>query len=322
MILQVNMLSTFVTNSSYSVDDIVRRAHECLTHVFDQNYSVVYNNCEHLARWCVSGEHISNQVDEKVENAIDHLKKTVNQLFIYLSNAPNLDSDLIKMLACTVCILVLASEVVYSHLREHQFERDLKNGFFCTRCRLNINERVANRGCLAASAYVLLISCKGYNTIRLIMKCSFLFCLMFAGYSIFQQKGIYVRSEQTPFYDRYVSKIRITRKHQLPIGSILAHPNYSQVIVKNVIYKSDSSDYSQMQIVHYPYRGIFGKRVVSEETFSFNLAVDWLQILEFPEDIAYDTEEVVSNAHRKLGEKKFNMFTNRSSHMAWSCKVC
>lgn len=131
-----------------------------------------------------------------------------------------------------------------------------------------------------------------------------------------------MRSEQTPFYDRYVSKIRITRKHQLPIGSILAHPNYSQVIVKNVIYKSDSSDYSQMQIVHYPYRGIFGKRVVSEETFSFNLAVDWLQILEFPEDIAYDTEEVVSNAHRKLGEKKFNMFTNRSSHMAWSCKVC
>lgn len=48
---------------------------------------------------------------------------------------------------------------------------------------------------------------------------------------------------------------------------------------------------------------------------------DWLQVLEFPKETVYKPKVVVRNAKRKLGEKKFHMFTNRSSHMAWSCKV-
>lgn len=302
----------------YTVDEIVRRARYCLRNVFDQDYSVVYNNCEHLARWCVSGEHMSMQVDEKVEMSIDHLQNVVNRLLSYIASAPNSDRIIIDV-ASTAVILILSNECGYSLLRQSQFERDLKNGFICTRCQTFNKARVVNKGLLAAGAYLFLKTFSKCKTVSLIMKRSDLlwFTVSTIGLGL-----TYIKSEQKPFGDRYFSQIRITRKNQLPIGSILAHPDFSQVIVKNVNYKSESSTYSQMQIVHYPYRGIWGRRVVSEETFSFNLADDWLQVLEFPKGTVNKRKDVVHEAKLKLGETKFNMFTNRSSHMAWSCKVC
>jgi hypothetical protein len=45
---------------SYAPAEIVRRAQSRLG---ERGYHLVWSNCEHFARWCVTGEHLSGQVD-------------------------------------------------------------------------------------------------------------------------------------------------------------------------------------------------------------------------------------------------------------------
>ncbi|WP_019672855.1 lecithin retinol acyltransferase family protein [Psychrobacter lutiphocae] len=50
----------------YSPDEIVERA---LSRVGEDDYNLMFNNCEHFACWCVTGKHKSKQVDSVMVNA-------------------------------------------------------------------------------------------------------------------------------------------------------------------------------------------------------------------------------------------------------------
>jgi hypothetical protein len=60
---------------NFSDNEIVQRARSRLG---EKGYDLLTNNCEHLARWCVTGENISYQVikkKKKIENAISTIRE-------------------------------------------------------------------------------------------------------------------------------------------------------------------------------------------------------------------------------------------------------
>ena len=78
---------------------------------------------------------------------------------------------------------------------------------------------------------------------------------------------------------------------------------------------------ASMDVVHYAFCGIFGTRTVLVEHFNVNLEKERLFVYDFPKEETFSTEIVISRAKQRVGERKFNMITRRSSHMAWECKV-
>ena len=74
-------------------------------------------------------------------------------------------------------------------------------------------------------------------------------------------------------------------------------------------------------IIHYNYPGITGTRTVVEEKFTFELADQNVFVHDYSDKDIYESNEVVERAKSRLGEQKFNTFTNRSSHLAKWCKI-
>jgi hypothetical protein len=78
---------------------------------------------------------------------------------------------------------------------------------------------------------------------------------------------------------------------------------------------------ASMDVVHYAFCGIFGTRTVVMDRLDLNLKTGGLFVYDFPKQLTFPPEAVISRAKKILGERKFNMFTRRSIHMAWECKV-
>lgn len=271
--------------------------------------------------WCVAGEYMSFQVEDAVDNIVGPLKTIIKGSLSLLERF--CDKVCIERIACIVVMLILSTDCVYSMLQTCQFDRELKNGLICTNCRSrkNNNARLRQYCNVSAIAYFGLRNCEGACINNTAKKCYMVLGLLPFAYVLPRKIVLHIKSKADYFHDHNISKVRIIRKTQLQLGSVIELPYFSKVIVKHINYVADSSEYVQMKIVRYPYRGIWGTRVVSEEEFSFDLLKDWLQVLQFPIDMVYSSEDVVLNAINKLGEAGFNTFTNRSSHMAWNCKV-
>lgn len=64
----------------FSEQEIVQRAKSRLG---EKNYNLLLNNCEHLARWCVTGEHVSYQINnlpQKIDSTILILRDSVHNI--------------------------------------------------------------------------------------------------------------------------------------------------------------------------------------------------------------------------------------------------
>lgn len=75
------------------------------------------------------------------------------------------------------------------------------------------------------------------------------------------------------------------------------------------------------KVVHFDYNGLLGSRTVVEENIEFSLYKGNNYIHEYKDQETYDAKTVVERARLKVGEKNFNVFTNRSSHVARWCKI-
>jgi len=76
-----------------------------------------------------------------------------------------------------------------------------------------------------------------------------------------------------------------------------------------------------LNVIHYNYAGMFGTREVVNEEMTFKLSDVNVHIHDYANVEVYEPEEVVRRAKSRVGEQKFNTFTNRSSHLAKWCKI-
>jgi len=88
-----------------------------------------------------------------------------------------------------------------------------------------------------------------------------------------------------------------------------------------VLVKIEQAENIRINVIHYNYAGIFGTREVVNEEMTFNLSDENMYIHDYGNVEVYEQEEVVQRAQSRVGEQKFNTFTNRSSHLAKWCKI-
>ena len=88
-----------------------------------------------------------------------------------------------------------------------------------------------------------------------------------------------------------------------------------------VVMKVQYPETIKCEVVHYNYDGVFGTRTIVEESFIFKLSDQNVFVHDYSEKSVYKQDEVVTRARSRIGEQKFNTFTNRSSHLANWCKI-
>ena len=88
-----------------------------------------------------------------------------------------------------------------------------------------------------------------------------------------------------------------------------------------VVIKVQYPEKIKCEVVHYNYDGVFGTRTIVEESFIFKLSDQNVFVHDYSEYSVYEQDEVVTRAKSRIGEQKFNPFTNRSSHLAKWCKI-
>ena len=88
-----------------------------------------------------------------------------------------------------------------------------------------------------------------------------------------------------------------------------------------VLVKISEAGNIRINVIHYNYAGVFGTREVVNEEMTFDLSDENMYIHDYANVKVYEPEEVVQRAKSKVGEKRFNMLTNRSSHFTKWCKV-
>jgi hypothetical protein len=76
-----------------------------------------------------------------------------------------------------------------------------------------------------------------------------------------------------------------------------------------------------LNVIHYNYAGMFGTREIVNEEMVFKLSDENMHIHDYGNVEVYERDEVVRRAEERVGEQKFNMVTNRSSHLAKWCKI-
>lgn len=63
-----------VHSRAFPANQVIKRARSKLG---EKEYSLVFNNCEHFARWCKTGEHKSEQVEEIIRRIGEHYLPSV-----------------------------------------------------------------------------------------------------------------------------------------------------------------------------------------------------------------------------------------------------
>ncbi|VDI04071.1 Hypothetical predicted protein [Mytilus galloprovincialis] len=96
---------------------------------------------------------------------------------------------------------------------------------------------------------------------------------------------------------------------------------YCRMSHEAVVIKVEYPETIKCSVVHYKYTGVIGTRTIVEEDFIFKLADQNIFVHDYTRCDIHQPEEVVRRAKSRLGEQKFNIFTNRSSHLAKWCKI-
>ncbi|XP_052089703.1 uncharacterized protein LOC127726368 isoform X2 [Mytilus californianus] len=119
-----------------------------------------------------------------------------------------------------------------------------------------------------------------------------------------------------------VAKQPIKSKGDVTIGDIITY-TYYRCWHSAVVLEIESHDRSlQCKIAHYAFRGLHRDRKIREETLRIPFDGS-VKVTDFSKTdyTVYDPEEVVERARSKLGEKRYDHFSNDSSHFARWCKL-
>ncbi|CAG2225213.1 unnamed protein product [Mytilus edulis] len=119
-----------------------------------------------------------------------------------------------------------------------------------------------------------------------------------------------------------VTKQPIKSKSDVEIGDIITYTYYRcwhSAVILEMVKSHDSL--LECKIAHYAFRGLHRHRKIREETFRIPFDGS-VKVTDFSTDYTvYAPEEVVERARRKLGEKRYDHFSNDSSHFARWCKL-
>ena len=96
---------------------------------------------------------------------------------------------------------------------------------------------------------------------------------------------------------------------------------YFGVSHEAVLVRIAEEENIKINVIHYNYDRMLGTKTVVNDEMTFKLSDENVHIHDYANVEVYEPEEVVRRAKSRVGEQKFNPFTNRSSHLAKWCKI-
>ena len=96
---------------------------------------------------------------------------------------------------------------------------------------------------------------------------------------------------------------------------------YFGVSHEAVLVRIAEAENITINVIHYNYDRMLGTKEVVNEEMTFKLSDENVHIHDYANMEVYEPEEVVRRAKSRVGEQKFNLFTNRSSHLTKWCKI-
>lgn len=229
------------TNNRYTDDQIVARARVC---VGNNNYDLLQNNCENMALWCVSGENISFQVEDKknkLYNFLSQLAAFVGKIDHFL-NKSQLSywgkTHVIKIGYHVIgififSIVVLAIQLIITVFNLIKLSNHKKSGFSCASCFKSEKIKLISKICFSFIAITSIsiihpLSTKVFCFVGVLTSLIGVQCVPIAISNIHRK----FKSKLDPFYG--LPRIPVSSLEMLVPGVVLAFPKNHAGILKSV----------------------------------------------------------------------------------------
>ena len=315
----------------FTADKIVARARKFKGY---KAYDMFTNNCEHIALWCVTNVKASFQSDN-TGDAIQNWVTWFSAMMSKVSHFTAVSKDIISKtksifsrlsalnLAARKCCPIVGAIVdcILLLRRLRQLKNHLKRRLICLCCY--------NRKKLKIIAKLVI----GFIVSIALLIPTTKYALPLIGFSLLTLVAFPWACEKT------ITKIKAKINPTSVIPQMIVHSiadikpgdilsestrfTTHDVVVEQVklLPRTVPLSTASLDVVHYVPCGILGTRTVLEEHLNVNLEKEKLFVFDFHEEQTFSPEIVISRAKQRVGEQQFNMFTRRSSHMAWECKV-
>lgn len=316
----------------YDPNKIVERAESNLSQNGKfKSYNLVSDNCEHFATWCVVGESESFQIQSVKQKIADvffgmfgegcKIAKAILRLFAFSTD------DIIGGLKMAVPEIVFACTagpyLISCIIRTILHKCNLKNGRICHSCyNTKLSDlwlRFGAFGTTSAISFVII-----ELVLPLIVPgAGFPLSLVLVLLSISLQVTV-VKLKKALMSPFSVEKVKVTNLNQINIGDVISKRYFGfkhTSIVTNIKVNNAIPTKGQLQIVHYGLSTIFGTRTIVEDNVEVDIEKSHVYIFECKTLLTYSADVVVSRARSRIGETKWDMFSNRSCHFAHWSKV-
>lgn len=315
----------------YDPEIIVARAESILTQrdKFKQ-YHIFKSNCEHFATWCVVGEGESFQVQsirQKIINIVTRLFGVGSKIAKGILRLIFISSDEIAAgLRLAVPEFVLggagALYFIYCLLKTAFHFKKYKKGQICWSClKGKLSDLWLTFGAFGLTSAITFLLL--HFAVAAIPGVGIPVLVLLIIISVaFQIKVPELRKALScPFT---VDRVKVTSLEQLCIGDVVSqlyHDVKHTSIVTEVKITNDKVTEGYIRLVHYGSSGWFKTRTIVEELFKVDLETSNIYLFDCKPLSTYPVDVVVCRARSRIGETKWNAFSNRSDHVAYWAKV-
>lgn len=331
---------------THSPEMIISRAMQLLAESEQKNYSFFCYNCEHVVRWCVVGTSQCLQIDDVVRRIIQwahefggilgKLARAIEkcpQILREMLNATNVALDDVAHLAgentknadiYTKAAAVILGFMTFIYLlcciyRTYKYYKEFQKKHICQKCFLKKKWEIW----FTFSAYVI-SNLGGFGLLHLTTT-KWLKRLFFSGSVIMSAVSMYLAQNaytwfKSPFSGLEVQIKKLTELKRSDVITFYYRGLKHDGIVSNVeINSGDNKD--RLSIVHYSWPSLISGRKIVEEEIEINLTKNKVLRHDYSGYTVYHPDEVIRRARMRIGESKFAVFSNRSSHFCFWAKV-
>lgn len=321
---------------THSPEMILSKAEKLLAESEEINYSPLSYNCEHMVRWCVVGTTQCLQVDDLVRNIIQwahevggfigKLARAIakcHQILREILRATNVVLDDVAHLAGNAAVITLCCMTLMYLLcciyRTFKYYKEFQKKHICKKCFLKKKWQIWFTFC----AFVI-SNLGGFGLLQMATT-TWLASLFFSGSVIMSAASMYLAQNVYSWFKSPFSglEIQIDKLTELKRGDVITFYHWGlkhDGVVSNVEINSCDNK-GKLRIVHYSWPSLISWRIIVEEEIEINLAKDKVLRHDYSGYTVYDPDEVIRRAKMRIGETKFAVFSNRSSHFCFWAKV-
>lgn len=296
-----------------------------------KRYNPLIGNCEHFATWCVAGDSECFQIQSL-------RKKIANSLTVLFGAGSKITKGILRLLFISSdeiargfsrvlpeCVLGGAAAVylLYCIVITTLHVKDYFKGQMC-------------KSCLKGKLLDLWLTfgAFGLTSVITFLIMNFAMPLLAPGVGIpltillillsvaFQMSVPRLRKAfSSPFAT--VNRVKVTNVEQICIGDILSHRyiGFKHIGIVTHLDVKGQKQKGKIRMVHYGLPGLFKKRKIVEDDFKVDTKKSSLYLLDCRTLSTFPADVVVSRARNRVGETKWDMFSNRSDHFSYWAKV-